>query len=407
MLVELSVMEQRYQAVLAVVQDGWKVTEVAQRLGVSRQSVHAWIGRYEAGGLAALADRSHRPSMCPHQMGPETEALVCELRREHPGWGPRRIEHQLGRLGIDPVPSRSSIYRCLKRHGLVELRRRRKRRDEFLRWERDRPMELWQMDVMGGVLLEDDTECKVVIGVDDHSRFCVAAGLVTRATSKAVCAVLTDSLRRYGIPDEILTDNGKVFTGRFGPQPVEVLFDRICRENGIAHRHTAVRSPTTTGKIERFHQSLRKEFLADRTFPSLEQAQADLDAWVADYNTTRPHQALEMATPADRFRLAPISKDRASIPVDTAEDLRGQWVLRRVGSNGVVSVDNQLFSVGNAFKAELVDVFVDETVIQVWSKNHLIKTVARVRSGPVRKVRADGLHVKHQPDTKRQASSGV
>ena len=158
------------------------------------------------------------------------------------------------------MPSPSSIYRCLRRHGLIELRRRKRRRDEFRRWERDRPMELWQMDVMGGVLLDDGTELKVVTGVDDHSRYCVAAGLVRRAISKSVCEVLSQSLRRHGIPDEILTDNGKVFTGRFGPQPVEVLFDRICRENGISHRHTAVRSPTTTGKIERFHQSLRRSF---------------------------------------------------------------------------------------------------------------------------------------------------
>ena len=407
MLVELSVMEQRYQAVLAVVQDGWRVVEVARRLGVSRQSVHAWIARYEQGGLAALADRSHRPATCPHQISAEHEALICELRRQHPGWGPRRIEHQLGRLAVDQVPSRSAIYRCLRRHGLIELRRRRKRRDEFRRWERERPMQLWQMDVMGGVMLTDGTELKVVTGVDDHSRFCVAAGLVTRATSKAVCQVLSGALSGYGIPDEILTDNGKVFTGRFGPHPVEVLFDRICRENGIAHRHTAVRSPTTTGKIERFHQSLRKEFLDGKTFASLQTAQRELDTWVDDYNTSRPHQALEMATPAERFRLAPLANDATSVPVDPAEDHPGQWVLRRVASNGVVSVDNQMFSVGNAFKAELVDVFVDETVIQVWSKNHLIKTVARTRTGPVRKVRADGLHVKHQPNTNRQASAGT
>jgi hypothetical protein len=289
----------------------------------------------------------------------------------------------------------------------VELRRRRKRRDEFRRWERERPMQLWQMDVMGGVLLQDATELKVVTGVDDHSRFCVAAGLVMRATSKAVCAVLATSLRTHGIPDEILTDNGKVFTGRFGPQPVEVLFDRICRENGIAHRHTAPRSPTTTGKIERFHQTLRKEFLADRVFSSLEHAQRELDRWVIDYNTLRPHQALEMATPADRFRLAPLSTDEASIPIDDAEDHAGQWVLRRVGSNGMVSVDNQLFSVTNAFKGELIDVFVDATTIQAWSKNHLIKTVARERSGPVRKVRADGLNVTPHPDTRGQASTGI
>jgi transposase InsO family protein len=406
-LVELSVMEQRYQAVLAVVQDGWKVTEVAARLGVSRQSVHAWIARYELGGLSALADRSHRPSACPHQVAAEVEALICELRREHPGWGPRRIEHQLARQGVEPVPGRSSIYRCLRRHGLIELRRRRKRRDEFRRWERDRPMQLWQMDVMGGVELDDGNELKVVTGVDDHSRFCVAAGIVTRATSKAICQVLAASLHRYGIPDEILTDNGKCFTGRFGPHPVEVMFDRILRENGISHRHTGVRSPTTTGKIERFHQSLRREFLAERTFVSLEGAQAELDRWVNDYNTDRPHQALEMATPAERFRIAPVTKDGISIVVDQAEDQPGQWVLRRVASNGVVSVDNQMFSVGNAYRAELVDVFVDETTIQVWSKNHLIKTVAKTRSGPVRKIRADGLHVKHQADTKRQASAGT
>jgi transposase InsO family protein len=406
-LVELSVMEQRYQAVLAVVQDGWRVVEVARRLGVSRQSVHTWIARYERGGLGALADRSHRPATCPHQVPPDVEARICELRRQHPGWGPRRIEHQLARAGLDPVPSRSAIYRCLKRHGLIELRRRRKRRDEFRRFERDRPMQLWQLDVMGGVALEDATELKVVTGVDDHSRFCVAAGLVPRATSKAVCAVFAASLRRFGIPDEVLTDNGKVFTGRFGPQPTEVLFDRICRENGISHRHTGVRSPTTTGKIERFHQSLRKEFLLERTFRDLETAQEALDAWVEDYNTRRPHQALDMATPADRFRLTPLAKDAASVPVDEHEDLPGQWVLRRVASNGLVSVDNQMFSVGNAYKAQLVDVFVDDTVIQVWHQNHLIKAVARVRKGKVRKVRADALHVKDQPTTERQASAGT
>jgi transposase InsO family protein len=406
-LVELSVMEQRYQAVLAVVQDGWKVVEVAERLGVSRQTIHNWIARYEQGGLASLTDRSRRPHRCPHQIDAELEALICELRREHRGWGPRRICHQLRRSGVEPVPGRSSVYRCLKRHGLIELRRRRRRRDEFRRFERERPMQLWQMDVMGGVELDDGTELKVVTGIDDHSRFCVAAGLVGRATSKAVCEVLVSSLERYGIPDEILTDNGKCFTGRFGPQPVEVLFDRVLRENGISHRHTAIRSPTTTGKIERFHQSLRKEFLDGRTFTSQGGAQAELDRWVTNYNTERPHQALEMATPADRFCLRPLANDDRSVAVDVGEDHAGQWVLRRVASNGVVSVDNQMFSVGNAFKGVLVDVFVDPTTIQVWSKNHLIKTVARTRSGPVRKVRADAFHVKHQPDTKRQASGGT
>jgi len=185
------------------------------------------------------------------------------------------------------------------------------------------------------------------------------------------------------------------------------MFDRMCRENGISHKLTAPRSPTTTGKIERFHQSVRKEFLADRTFASFAAAQEALDEWVNDYNTQRPHQALEMATPVERFRLVPVAKDASSVPVYSEEEQKGQWVLRRVGSNGVVSVDNQMFSVGNAYKGQLVDAFVDDTMIQVWHQNHLVKTVARVRKGPVRKVRADGLHVKHQAEPERHASGGA
>jgi transposase InsO family protein len=406
-LVELSVMEQRYQAVMAVVQDGWKITEVADRLSVTRQAVHKWIARYEAGGLPALADRSHRPNSCSHQISPELEAMICELRRQHPGWGPRRILHQLGRQGVDPLPGRSSIYRCLKRHNLIELRRRKKRRDEFRRWERDRAMQLWQIDLMSGVLLDDGTDLNVVTGIDDHSRFCVAAALVRRATSRSVCEVFRTALLRYGVPDEVLTDNGKVFTGRFGTHKAEVLFDRMCRENGISHRLTAPRSPTTTGKIERFHQSVRKEFLADTAFATLEAAQQALDVWVNDYNNERPHQALEMAVPAHRFRLVAATKDPSSVPVYSEEDQKGQWVLRRVGSNGVVSVDNQMFSVSNAYKGELVDAFVDDTTIQVWHQNHLIKTVARVRKGPVRKIRADGLRVNDQAEPKGKRSAGA
>ena len=101
--------------------------------------------------------------------------------------------------------------------------------------------------------------------------------------------MFTAALARHGIPEELLTDNGKVFTGRFGPNPGEVLFDRICRENGITHRLTAPRSPTTTGKIEPFHQSLQTELLATLPpFPNLEVAQKVIDDWVDDYNTRRP-----------------------------------------------------------------------------------------------------------------------
>ena len=106
-------------------------------------------------------------------------------------------------------------------------------------------MELWQMDVVGGVHLRDGAEVKVVTGIDDNSRFVVSAKVVARATARPVCDALLEALRRHGVPEQILTDNGKVFTGRFGPggSSAEVLFDRVCVENGIRHLLTAPRSP--------------------------------------------------------------------------------------------------------------------------------------------------------------------
>jgi transposase len=237
-LVEFSDMEQRYHAVLAVIQDGRKVTEVASRLGVSRQSDHAWIARYEKGGLASLADRSHRPSVCPHQITSETEALICELRREHPGWGPRRIEHQLARRGIEPLPARSSIYRCLRRHGLIELRRRRRHRDEFRRWERERPMQMWQMDVMGGVDLDDGSELKIVTGVDDDRRFCVTAGSSAGQTPKRCARSWPPRSPATGSPTR-----SSPTTARFSPGGSVRIRPRSCSTGSAARTESVTASP--------------------------------------------------------------------------------------------------------------------------------------------------------------------
>ena len=206
MLLELTVAEQRFNAVMEIIRDGLTVTEVAERYGVSRQAVHSWLRRYASGGLEALADRSHRPATCPHQMPAEVEARLCELRRHHPGWGQRRLAHELVRQGIDPPPGLTSIYRALVRNGLIQPRPRRRTKASWQRWERSRPMELWQLDVMGGIWLADGRELKAVTGIDDHSRFCIAAGLVERANASAVCRVFRAALDRYGSPEELLTD---------------------------------------------------------------------------------------------------------------------------------------------------------------------------------------------------------
>jgi transposase-like protein len=208
--------------------EGHEVSSVAQQWGVSRHSLHAWLGRYEAAGLEGLVDRSHRPGSCPHQMPALVEAAVLELRRVH-GAGARRIVVELGPRGVAPLPSESGVYRALTRAGVIEPGARRRRRESWKRWERGTPMELWQ-----------------------------------------------------------------VSTGRFGHPPTEVLFDRICRENGVEHLLTPPRSPTTAGKIERSHRSLRAGCLTGQLSGSLPAAQAAQAA-------QRAHQALDMATPAVRF----------------------------------------------------------------------------------------------------------
>jgi transposase InsO family protein len=383
-LVELGVVEQRYRAVLEVL-EGASVTDVARRYGVARQTVHEWLRRYGSdGGLAGLADRTSKPASCPRQMPALVEATVVAMRRAHPGWGPTTIVWHLERDGVVPLPSRSAVYRALLRHDLVEGKKRRRKREDYRRWERGRSMELWQMDVMGRAFLSDGREMKIVTGIDDHSRFVVCAKVVPRATARPVCGALAEALRRHGVPEQILTDNGKVFTARFGLGPGPVLFDRICHANGIKHTLTAPYSPTTTGKVERFHKTLRAEFLSvhDRQHPTVEALQAALDAWVSEYNTERPHQSCGGRPPAERFALADRSLQVVDPPV---EDLlprskaapRPAGVSRWVDQRGGISLAGFRYPVGATFAGEPVEVVVTGGLVEVLHAGVLVATHAQ------------------------------
>jgi transposase InsO family protein len=388
-LVELGVTEQRYRAVLEVLEEGTPVTEVARRYGVARQTVHQWLARYaNDGGLAGLADRSSRPQACPHQMSAVVEARVVTLRREHPGWGPGRIVWQLGREGTGPLPGRSSVYRALVRHGLIVPGKRRRRREDYRRWERGRSMELWQMDVMGRVHLASGVEVKVVTGIDDHSRFIVCAKVVAAATARPVCQALAQALARYGIPEQILTDNGKVFTARFGRGPGPVMFDRICTGNGIRHLLTAPYSPTTTGKVERLHKTMRREFFTprDRAFAAIADLQAALDGWVGEYNAGRPHQSCGGRPPIERFRLADrsVSADgSAAAPAPPAAAAgpapakRPAGVSRWVNAAGKISLAGFTYSAGATYAGEPVEVVVAGDLVDILHAGVVVATHAQ------------------------------
>jgi transposase InsO family protein len=384
---EMSVAEQRYKAVQAVLAEGQTITQVARDWGVSRQTIHGWLAKYEGDGLEGLGNRSRRPAHCPHQMPAPVEVMVLEMRRSHTYWGARRIAYELARKHVEPAPSESAVYRCLVRAAVIDPVTRRRRRETWKRWERGAAMELWQLDVVHGFALADGTAAKALTGIDDHSRFCVSACLMSRERTQAVCDGFSSALKTYGVPAQVLTDNGKVFTGRFAQPPVEVLFDRICRENGVDHILTAPRSPTTTGKIERFHRTLRDEFDTRRVFRNLKTAQEALNEWVSYYNTQRPHQSLDDMTPASRFHSDDKRRELTRRPERNGE----QWVSRRVARDGVVCVDSQHISVGKNFSGSTCDVLVTDGLFQFWVGNQLLRTVARAGvGGEVRKKHADG-----------------
>jgi transposase InsO family protein len=394
-----ALVEYRYRAVCEVL-GGSPIGEVAARYGTSRQSVHAWRQRFQAQGMPGLADRSRRPHTSPTRLPADVEALICELRRQHPRWGARRISHELGRRGLDPAPSRATAHRVLVRNGLIDAQTQQHKR-KYRRWQRAEPMHLWQLDIVGGVPLADGRQCKMVTGIDDHSRFVVIAAVVAVPSGRAVCAAFTAAMRRYGVPSEVLTDNGKQFTGRHTrPQPVEVLFEQICRDNGITARLTKPRSPTTTGKIERFHKTLREEFLDHvAPFESLTAAQEAIDGWVASYNHRRPHQALDMATPASLFRpngptrldvrpadeLQPDGDAEPSHTVDVIEppvpgavDGAAVEFEARVPPGkdiGIGSAGRQQISLRPSMAGRTVTIWADLRSIHVTMDGHLIRTL--------------------------------
>jgi Integrase core domain len=203
-----------------------------------------------------------------------------------------------------------------------------------------------------------------------------------------VCEALLGALQRHGVPEQVLTDNGTVFTGRFGPggSSAEVLFDRVCAENGIRHLLTAPRSPTTTGKVERLHKTMRAEFFvdADRVFATVGELQPALNVWVDQYNTERPHQSLGMRLPVERFALAagpdlgvvdPLAAVAAHGQTHAATpggDLCGAGVQRWVDQRGSIRLAGFGYRVPIVLAGEPVQAVVADNLVQIYHHDVLI-----------------------------------
>lgn len=285
----------------AVVLEGRSPTEIARLHGISRSWLYRLLARYREGGYPALVPRSRRPHSCAHRTPPELEAAIVALRAElaeagHDA-GPATIAHHLGSRDW-AAPSVATVWRILRRHGLITPQPHKRPRSSFIRFEAALPNELWQADTTHWHLA-DGSDVEILDFVDDHSRLLLAADAFRTVKGSDVVGTFLAAAEAYGAPAALLTDNGAVFTG--GPRRGKIRLETELERLGVAAKHSTPNHPQTCGKVERFHQTLKRYLARQPPADSLAILQLQLDAYRAYYNMERPHRARRGATPAAAF----------------------------------------------------------------------------------------------------------
>jgi transposase InsO family protein len=320
--------------------EGANICELCARFGISRGTGYKWLERFRRHGDAGLGEHSRRPRRSPAQTEAQMEAAVLGVRGEHPAWGGRKIAAALRRAGLS-APSPSTITGILRRHGCA-IGRFGGGQQCFLRFEHPRPNDLWQMDFKGHVPMRQGRLHPLTV-LDDHSRYAIALEACADETGNTVKARLQAAFRRYGLPWRMAMDNGSPW-GDSGLSPFTPLTVWLI-ECDIAVSHSRPYHPQTLGKDERFHRSLKAEALSGPHFDGLGQAQQAFDRWRHIYNTQRPHEAIDLKVPADRY--APSSR-AYSETVQPFEYASGDC-LRIVQQHGWISFKNRRFRASRAF----------------------------------------------------------
>lgn len=327
---------------------GVPVAVLCREAGISRETFYAWRRRWEAGGAAGLAPRSRRPHASPGQLGPALEDLIVALAKERPRYGPdkirRLLERELAGTGTR-VPAKSTVQQVLLRRGVArEPRPRPPARDSWQFFRRAHPNELWQIDATAH-LLANGRLFWVIDVLDDHSRYLVAARVVATATAELAWRTVAGAVAEHGMPAQLLSDNGLIFTGRSLGR--EVTFERQARAAGITLAHGRAYHPQTQGKIERQHRT-QNDWITDHRPASLARAQDELDAYRHDYNHLRPHQALGQETPASAY----VSGAPVTLPLtdlEPADTFPPGCLMRKVSDDGTVRYSRTKLDIGGRF----------------------------------------------------------
>ena len=350
--------------VLKVVSGQLSAAEAARTYGLSSRQVHRLVARYRDGGLDAVEPRSRRPltnpAVTPDEVRDRVLALRIQLTGEGLDAGPVTIAWYLENEGHRRPPSTSTIRRILHTAGLITPEPRKRPKSSIIRFEADLPNECWQSDFTHW-RLADGTDVEILNWLDDHSRYLISCTAHTPVTGDTVVTTFLTAIDEHGAPASTLTDNGRVFTARFGGG--RNAFEHLLPVLGIRQKNGSPGHPQTQGKIERFHQTLKRFLAAQPTPTTLAELQHQLDRFRNHYNEHRPHRARGRTTPGTAYRATP-----KALPAGGRE---GHYRLRydRVDNDGHVSLRHagrmHHLGIGRAHKSKRILALADETTITV------------------------------------------
>lgn len=358
-------MEAKLRAVLAAGVVGLRVKDLCVELEISRQTFYKYKRRWESEGPAGLVERSRRPHRSPALIPVEVEDEIVRLRKTLPlDKGAQTIAYHLARSGW-AVPSVATIHRALVRRGMVVAQPEKRPRSAWRRFEWPRPNDAWQIDATCWAL-RSGREVWVMDVLDDHSRVVVAARVCGGPTGEAAWGALCDGAEHHGLPAHVMSDNGTCFTGRF-LSGAEVAFERDLRSLGIHHILSTPGHPQTCGKLERFHQTLKKWLRTQPIARSHAQLQDQLDWFLGFYNNDRPHRALAGATPLERWNASQRATPADPILAPPHADLRA------VASNGVINWNHRRIAVGPGLNGQQLLVIARDDDLAIFGPTGLVR----------------------------------
>ena len=344
---ESSVVEERLRFVVQAGQGEKAISDLCREFGISRQTGHTWLQRYQAGGARQLRDRSRRPHGSPKQTRREVEEAIVALRERWPDWGAPKLLRLLQQEGADGGGlSVRTVHRILERRHLI--RDEDRRLPALGRFERSSPNELWQMDFKGPQGSKQGSPVGPLSVLDDHSRYVLALQHLGSTRISGVQTTLRRTFEAAGVPEAMLVDHGTPWWNATSPWGLTELSVWIMR-NGIRLLFSGVRHPQTQGKVERMHGALQQAVRKRRANP---EDQSWLDQFRYEYNHLRPHEALGMATPSSRWQPSP---RRFQSELRDWEYAAGMQVLRLAGE-GQLGWRGRRWEISGSLRGQLVGV---------------------------------------------------